>query len=56
MDHEHCAHEKLRVCTQTGSVIDYTAVFHSRLLERMDVSDTEALAKYVDGLKQGTYD
>ena len=56
VDHEHFAHEKLRMCTQTGNVIDYTAVFHSRLLECMDVSDTEALVRYVDGLKQGTKD
>ena len=45
---------KLRVCTQTGSVIDYTAAFYSILLECMDVSDAEALARYVNGLKQGT--
>ena len=41
---------------QTGSVIDYTAVCHFRLLECMDVSDAEALARYIDGLKQGTKD
>ena len=56
VDHEHCTHEKLRVCTQTGSVIDYTAAFHFRLLKCMDVSDAEVLARYVDGLKQGTKD
>ena len=44
------------MCTQTGSLIDYTAAFHSRLLKCTDVSDTEALARYVDGLKQGTND
>ena len=37
-------------------MIDYTAVFRSRLLECMDVSDAEALARYVNGLKQGTKD
>ena len=41
---------------QTGSVIDYTAAFYSRLLECMDVSDAEALTRYVNGLKQGTKD
>ena len=54
VDHEHCAHDKMRVCSQTGSMIDYTAAFCFRLLECMDVSDAEALSKYVDGLKQGT--
>ena len=56
IDHEHCTHEKLRVCTQTGSVIDYTAAFYSRLLECTNVSDAEAFARYVDSLKQGTKD
>ena len=56
VDHEHRAREKLRMCSQTGSVIDYTAAFRSRLLECTDVSDAEALARYVDGLKQGTKD
>ena len=41
---------------QTGSVIDYTAAFRSRLLECMDVSDAEALARYIDDLKQGNKD
>ena len=52
VDHQHRAQEKLRVCTQTGCVIDYIAAFHSTVLECMDVSDTEALARYVDGLKK----
>ena len=56
MDHQHRARDKWRVCTQTGSVIDYTAAFCSRLLECMDVSDAEALARYADGFKQGTKD
>ena len=56
VDHQHRAREKLRVCTQTGSVIDYTTAFRYRLLECMDVSDAEALARLVDGLKQGTKD
>ena len=54
VDHEHRAGEKLRVCTQTSSVIDCTAAFLSKLLECMDVSDMEVLARYVDGLKQAT--
>ena len=37
-------------------MIDYTAAFCSRLLECMDVSDAEALARYIDRLKQGTKD
>ena len=56
VDHQHRAREKLRVCTQTGNVIDYTAAFCSRLLECTDVSDAEALARYVNGLKQGSKD
>ena len=54
VDHEHCARAKLRVCTQTGSVIDYTAVFHFRFLECTDVSDAEALARYINSMKYGT--
>ena len=56
VDHQHHAQEKLRVWTQTGSVIDYTAAFCSRLLECADVSDAEALARYIHGLKHGTKD
>ena len=56
VDHQHHAREKLRVCLQTGNVINYTAAFCSRLLECMDVSDTKALRRYVDDLKQGTKD
>ena len=37
-------------------MIDYTAAFCSRLLECTDVSDAEALARYVNGIKQGTKD
>ena len=37
-------------------MINYTAAFHSRLLEYTDVSDAEALVRYIDGLKQGTKD
>ena len=37
-------------------MIDYAAAFCSRLLECMDVFDVEALARYVDGLKQGSKD
>ena len=55
-DHQHRDREKLRVCMQTGSVIDYTAAFHSKLLECIDVPDAEALARYINGLKQGTKD
>ena len=41
---------------QTGSMIDYTEAFHFRVLEYTDVSDAEALARYINGLKQGTND
>ena len=37
-------------------MIDYTAAFSSRIFQCMDVSDTEALARYIDGLKQVTKD
>ena len=36
-------------------MIDYTAAFHSKLLECMDVSDTEALARYIDGESVNCY-
>ena len=39
-----------------GSVLDYTAAFRACLLECTDVSDAEALGRYVAGLKQGTRD
>ena len=35
-------------------MINYTTAFHSRLLKITDVSDAEALARYINGLKQGT--
>ena len=56
VDHEHRARDKLRTCSQTGSVIDYTAAFRARLLECTDVSDAEALDRYVAGLKPTTRD
>ena len=39
-----------------GSVLDYTAAFRACLLEYTDVSDAEALDRYMAGLKQGTRD
>ena len=54
VDHELCTREKLRMCMQTSSVKDYTAAFYSRPLGCTDVSDAEALMRYIDGLKQGT--
>ena len=56
VDHQHRAREKLRVSTQTGSVIDCTAAFHSRILNCTDVSDAEAFARCIGGLKQDTKD
>ena len=37
-------------------MIDHTADFRSRLLECMDVSDSEALTRSLNGLKQGIKD
>ena len=56
VDHQHHAQEKLRVCIQTGSMIDFTASFHSKLLECADVPITEALVRYINSLKQGSKD
>ena len=56
VDHEHRARDKLWTCSQTGSVIDYMAAFCARLLECTDVSDAEALDRYVAGLKPTTRD
>ena len=39
-----------------GSVVDYTVAFRARLLECSDVSDAEALAQCVAGLKLTTQD
>ena len=56
VDHKHRAHDKLRTCSQTGSVINYTAVFHAQLLECTDVSNAKALDCCVAGLKPTTRD
>ena len=56
VNHQHHAREKLRVCTQTSNVIDYTAAFSSRLFKCTYVYDGEALTRYVNSLKQGTKD
>ena len=39
-----------------GSIVDYTVAFRARLLECSDVSDSEALDRYVSGLKPTTRD
>ena len=39
-----------------GSVIDSMAIFGAKLLECTNVSDSEALDRYVAGLKQGARD
>ena len=39
-----------------GSVVDYTAAFRARLLACSDVSDAEALDRYIFGLKPTTRD
>lgn len=45
------ARDRLEACVQTGSVESYTVAFRQRLLECADVTDTEALRRYVRGLK-----
>ena len=39
-----------------GSVAEYTAVFRARLLQCSNVSDAEALDRYVSGIKPITRD
>ena len=39
-----------------GSVVEYTAPSHAKLLECSDISDAEALDLYVTGLKPTTRD
>ena len=56
VDNEYRARDRLRHCQQTGSVVEYTATFRVRLLECSDVSDAEALDRYVAGLKPTTRD
>ena len=56
VSHEYRARDRLRQCSQTGSVLDYTAAFRACLLECTNVSDAEALDHYMGGLKQGTRD
>ena len=51
IDHEYRARDRLRYCQQTGSILDNTAAFRASLLECTDVSDAEALDRYVAGLK-----
>ena len=49
IDNDYQARDRFCQCQQTGSVIDYTAEFRARLLECSDVSDEEALDRYVAG-------
>ena len=39
-----------------GSIVDYTAAFHARLLECNEVSNAEALDRYISSLKPTTQD
>ena len=39
-----------------GSILNYTVAFRARLLECTDVSDAQALDRYMAGLKQDTRD
>ena len=38
-------------CIQTGSVAGFNAAFQKALLRCQDVSGTEALNRYIEGLK-----
>ena len=55
-DNEYRARDRLRQYQQTGSVIDFTAAFRAKLLECSNVSDAEALDRYIAGLKPTTRD
>ena len=39
-----------------GSIVDYMAAFRARLLDCSNVSDADALDRYVAGLKPTTWD
>ena len=56
VDNEYRARDRLHQCQQTGSVVDYTAVFRARLLESSNISDAEALDCYIAGFKPTTRD
>ena len=56
VDNEYRARDRLHQCQQTGSIVDYTTAFRARLLECSDVSDAEALDRYLSGLKPMTQD
>ena len=50
-DFAQWARDRLEQCVQTGSVEAYTTAFHTRLLECTDVDDSEAVRRYISGLK-----
>ena len=56
VDNEYQAYKRLHWYQQTGSVVDYTVAFCSRLLECSGVLDAEASDQYVAGLKLTTRD
>ena len=56
VDNDYRARDRLHQCQQTGYVIDYRAEFRARVLECSNVSDAEALDRYVAGLKPTTRD
>ena len=45
------ARDWLEQCVQMGSVEAYTTAFHTRLLECTDVDDSEAVQRFISGLK-----
>ena len=45
------ARDRLEQCVQMGSMEAYTTTFHIRLLECTDVNDSEAVRRFISGLK-----
>ena len=45
------ARDRLEQCVQMGSVESYTTAFRTRLLEYTDIDDSEAVRRFIIGLK-----
>ena len=50
-DFAQCTRDRLQQYVQMGSVESYTMVFCTRLLECTDVNDSEAVQRFISGLK-----
>ena len=50
-DFAQWARDRLEQCVQTGSVESYTTAFRTRLLECTDVNNSEAVRRFISGLK-----